>query len=45
MKENTKNKKAEEKIVLDGDFNDKFERMLHQARKEKAEEARKKKQK
>lgn len=36
-------KKEEERIVLDGDFNDKFERMLHQARKEKAEEKKKKK--
>ncbi len=35
--------KKDERIVLDGDFNDKFERMLHQARKEKAEERKRQK--
>lgn len=38
MKERANTK---EKIVLDGDFNDRFERMLRESRKERAVEARK----
>ena len=43
MKANAKIRKGDGTIVLDGDFNDRFERMLRESRKEKALEARKKK--
>lgn len=45
MSKDAKTTKKEEVIVLDGDFNHRFERMLHESRKKKAIEERKKKQK
>ena len=42
MKKDGSKKREDEKIVLDGEFNDRFEQMRHQVRMERAAANRKK---